>query len=83
MTSAIPLLFAQVQSFPGVPAPDSGTDIMVLLGGIVGIFVLLIIFFWLIPAWLARTSNSCKSMYLTSCWLMLHVDLWDQNCVQS
>jgi len=59
MASAIPLLFGQIQQFPVNPVMEDGASPMVLIVGIIGLFVLMLIFFWLIPVrlWIAALAS--------------------------
>jgi uncharacterized protein YqfA (UPF0365 family) len=57
MATVIPLLIAQVQAFPSTSAAES--NILLMAGLIVAIFVFLLLFFWLIPVrlWIAALAS--------------------------
>jgi uncharacterized protein YqfA (UPF0365 family) len=58
MASIIPLIAAQVQGFPP-PGAGSENQLLILLGMVVGIIVLLFVFFWFIPVrlWIAALAS--------------------------
>jgi len=58
MASIIPLIMAQIQQFPPPPG-GSESDVMFLVGTIIGFIVLLFVFFWFIPVrlWIAALAS--------------------------